>query len=75
MWSVDIPAVILRISVQQSTELKQRLQDVYRQSQTAIKFFQQKHYDVKARAITLEKVDRVLVKKVVYDGKHKISDK
>lgn len=60
------------------SELKQRLQDAYRQAQTAIKSSQQKQkcrYDMKARAITLEEGDRVLVKKVVYDGKHKISDK
>lgn len=60
------------------SELKQRLQDAYRQAQTAIKSSQQKQkcrYDIKARAITLEEGDRVLVKKVAYDGKHKIADK
>lgn len=60
------------------SELKQRLQDAYRHAQTAIKSSQQKQkcrYDMKARTITLKEGDRVLVKKVVYDGKHKISDK
>ncbi|XP_062614358.1 uncharacterized protein LOC134276091 [Saccostrea cucullata] len=58
--------------------LKQRLQEAYRLANTAVKHSQQRqkeHYNLRGRAATLQVGDRVLVKIVAYDGKHKIADK
>lgn len=59
-------------------KMKLRLQEAYRQARTATKSSknrQKSNYDLRARAATLGIGDRVLVKIVSYDGKHKIADK
>ena len=57
------------------SRMRQRLQEAFQQAQTAMKNSQQRqktNYDLRARAATLSVGDRVLVKVVAYDGKHKI---
>lgn len=59
-------------------KMKLRLQEAYRQARTATKASQNRqksNYDLRARAATLGIGDRVLVRIVSYDGKHKIADK
>ncbi|XP_048248954.1 uncharacterized protein LOC125378132 [Haliotis rufescens] len=58
--------------------LKDNLQQAYELASANAKRSQTRHksnYDYRARATQLEKADRVLVKKVAFDGKHKLSDK
>ena len=60
------------------SRMRQRLQEAFQQAQTAMKQSQQRqktNYDLRARAATLNVGDRVLVRGVAYDGKHKIADK
>ncbi|VDI65334.1 Hypothetical predicted protein, partial [Mytilus galloprovincialis] len=59
-------------------ELKNRLVDAYKLASESAKKAHEKqkeHYDLKVRGAVVEKGDKVLVKKVALDGKHKLSDK
>ncbi|VDH90823.1 Hypothetical predicted protein [Mytilus galloprovincialis] len=59
-------------------ELKNRLVDAYKLASESAKKANEKqkeHYDLKVRGAVVEKGDKVLVKKVAFDGKHKLSDK
>ena len=59
-------------------KMKLRLQEAFKQAKTAAKMSQNRqktNYDIRARAATLRVGDRVLVRIVAYDGKHKIADK
>lgn len=58
----------LKEKLQQSFELASNLANKAQQKQ-------KKYYDLKARAAVLEKGDRVLVKAVYFEGKHKLADK
>ena len=58
--------------------LKERLKSAYDIANTATKFSQSRHkalYDSKTKGVTLGTGDRVLVKVVAFDGKHKIADR
>ena len=58
--------------------LRQRLMDAYKLASEASHRAQSKQkegYDLKARGAAIETGDRVLVKQVAFDGKHKIQDK
>ncbi|XP_052689219.1 uncharacterized protein LOC128167505 [Crassostrea angulata] len=58
--------------------LKDRLQSAYQKAQTAIKNSQEKqksNYDSKIRGVSLKEGDRVLVRVVKFDGRHKIQDR
>ena len=58
--------------------LKTRLKESYHLAQEHIKKAQtrqKKTYDVRVRSAVLQPGDRVLVKIVAWDGKHKLSDK
>lgn len=58
--------------------LKHNLQEAYKLSETTNKNSQARqkcHYDTKVRGVTLVEGDRVLVKVVSFDGKHKIPDR
>lgn len=58
--------------------LKQNLQEAYKLAETANKNSQARqkcHYDTRVRGVTLVEGDRVLVKVVSFDGKHKIQDR
>lgn len=58
--------------------LKERLNYAYTIANTASKISQSRHktlYDSKTKGVTLSTGDRVLVKVVAYDGKHKIADR
>lgn len=59
-------------------DLRKRLQDSYRLAgEEAEKAQQQQkiNYDLRARAAVLEPGDRVLVRRLAFEGKHKIADK
>lgn len=59
-------------------ELKERLLQAYQLATETAKKAKEKQktlYDLRARAATIEKGDRVLVKRVAFDGKHKLADK
>ena len=59
------------------SSLKERLSKAYRVAQSEItknQSQQKKRYDEKARAVVLEKGDRVLVRNVKIRGKHKLAD-
>ncbi|XP_067670212.1 uncharacterized protein [Haliotis asinina] len=61
-----------------TSELKDRLTQAYDIASIAARKSQSRNknlYDQKARAAILEKGDRVLVKVVAFDGKHKLADK
>lgn len=58
--------------------MKDRLQSAYQKAQTAIKNSQAKqksNYDSKIRGVSLKEGDRVLVRVVKFDGRHKIQDR
>ena len=58
--------------------LKERLKSAYDVANTATKFSQSRHkalYDSKTKGVTLSTGDRVLVKVVAFDGKHKVADR
>ena len=59
-------------------ELQERLQKSYQlalKSSQKAKERQKEHYDLKTRGAKVEEGDRVLVKIVAFDGKHKIADR
>ena len=59
-------------------KMKNRLKTAYdlaRAEATRAQQKQKKHFDLKVRGATIEPGDRVLVKIVAFDGKHKISDR
>ena len=59
-------------------DLRQRLENAYEIANTAIKNNQGRqkfNYDMKVKGVSLHVGDRVLVKVVSFDGKHKIADK
>jgi hypothetical protein len=59
------------------TDLRQRLQEVYRRATEAAdkaRDRQKVNYDRRARAATLEPGDRVLVRILAFEGKHKLSN-
>ncbi|XP_062567508.1 uncharacterized protein LOC134229739 [Saccostrea cucullata] len=59
-------------------KLQKNLQNAYQQAQTALKNSQGRqklYYDTKVRGSTLKEGDRVLIKVVKFDGKHKIQDR
>ena len=58
----------LQKNVQEAFEKVQKNADKARQKQKSV-------YDLKAKAAKLEIGDRVLVKILAFDGKHKIADK
>lgn len=58
--------------------LKEKLKYSYKTAQEAIKKAHSKKkrgYDTKVKGATIDVGDRVLVKKVAFDGKHKIADR
>ena len=58
--------------------MKERLRKSYELASEAVKRSQRRqkeHYDLKSRGAVLEVGDRVLVKVVVFDGRHKLADK
>lgn len=58
--------------------LRERMKKAYELASAAAKesqLHQKKYYDTKARGGEIQPTDRVLVKRVVFDGKHKLSDK
>ena len=58
--------------------LKDNLQEAYKLAETAYKNSQVRqkcHYDTRVRGVTLTEGDRVLVRVVSFDGKHKIQDR
>ena len=60
------------------TALRDRLKEAYRlatQEAEKSQEGQKKNYDLRARAAVLEPGDRVLVKVLAFDGKHKLADK
>ena len=60
------------------SNLQKRLEEAYRTANTASdhsQLRQQYYYDQKARGVGLKVGDRVLVKVVAFDGKHKIADR
>ena len=67
-----------KCTTQYISHMKRRLREAYKQAQRAMESSQMRqksNYDVRARAAILNVGDRVLVKIVTYDGKHKIADK
>lgn len=59
-------------------KLKDNLQEAYKLAETANKNSQVRqkcHYDTRVRGVTLMEGDRVLVRVVSFDGKHKIQDR
>ena len=59
-------------------DLRQRLREAYRAATTQAekaRVRQKKNYDKLARASVLEVGDRVLVKRLAFDGRHKIEDR
>lgn len=59
-------------------ELKERLVQAYQlasESAKKAKDKQKAYYDLKCRGATIEKGDKVLVKRVAFEGKHKLTDK
>ncbi len=59
-------------------DLRKRLQDSYRLAADEAERAQQHqktNYDLRARAAVLEPGDRVLVRRLAFEGKHKIADK
>ena len=60
------------------SNLQKRLEEAYRTANTASdhsQLRQQYYYDQKAKGVGLKVGDRVLVKVVAFDGKHKIADR
>ena len=58
--------------------LKERLRKSYELASEAIRKSQERqkdNYDLKSRGVVLEVGDRVLVKVVAFDGRHKLADK
>jgi len=58
--------------------LRERLQKSYELASSAAKDAQRsqkKHYDIKVRGADIQRGDRILVKIVAFDGKHKLADK
>ena len=58
--------------------MKERLRKSYELASEAVKrsqHRQKEHYDLKSRGAVLEVGDRVLVKVVAFDGRHKLADK
>ena len=58
--------------------LKNILTEVYKLARTSLKETrakQKKDYDLKVRGATIEPVDRVLVKILAFEGKHKLADR
>lgn len=59
-------------------ELRKRLEESYKlaaQEAEKAQMQQKKNFDLRARAAVLEVGDRVLVRKLAFEGKHKIADK
>ena len=59
-------------------EMKQRMKKAYELVQTTAdkaRHKQKQQYDVKAKEVDLQEGDKVLVKVVAFEGKHKIADR
>jgi transposase InsO family protein len=77
-FGLDIEPDKSRSTLQYTKSMKERLKQAYDLASSAAAKSQTKqktYYDRKARAATLEEGDRVLVKIVAFDGKHKLADK
>ena len=59
-------------------EMKERMEKAYELARTTADKAREKqkhHYDIKAKEVDLKEGDKVLVKVVAFDGKHKIADR
>ncbi len=77
-FGLDIDQHKTKTVCEYTKSLRERLKQAYHIATEATKKAQARqkgYYDLKARATTLETGDRVLVKIVAFDGKHKIADK
>jgi len=77
-FGLDIEPTKSRTVLQYTKALQERLRKAYELAVSKSQLsqaHQKTQYDRKARAAVLEKGDRILVKIVAFDGRHKLSDK
>nr|ATA66769.1 Pol, env [Haliotis discus hannai] len=77
-FGLDIDPGTFRSRLDYTRSLKERLKHAYDIASSSARKAQSKqktYYDHRARAATVEPGDRVLVKVVAFDGRHKLADK